>query len=423
MFSILESRKSASYCDGISRRNFLKIGAMAGGGLTLADLYRAEAAGGVGSSHKALINIHLSGGPSHQDTFDLKPDAAAEFRGEFVPIQTNVSGLDICEHFPKLSRHGDKFAVVRSLFGNIADHSDHHTQTGFDRKSLTGIGGRPSIGSVAAHLLGSVDGAPPFVGYNGSWPGYLGAVYKPYKPQGGNLRLSKNMTSDRLSSRTSLLKELDILKRDADNSGQMDALDSYTQQAVDVVTSGRVADALDLAKEDPKVREMYGKDGDSFLRARRLVEAGVRVVGFNWGGWDTHSNNFVTLKKQLPKLDVALSGLFEDLYQRGMDQDTTVIVWGEVGRTPRINNNNAGRDHWYGVSMCVLAGGGMKTGQVVGKSTKNAERPLERPIHHQQVFATLYHNLGIDVGTTQLIDPSGRPQYLVEHREPITELI
>jgi uncharacterized protein (DUF1501 family) len=231
------------------------------------------------------------------------------------------------------------------------------------------------------------------------------------------------MTSDRLASRTSLLSELDILKREADNSGQMDALDSYTQQAVDVVTSGRVADALDLAKEDPKVREMYGKDGDSFLRARRLVEAGVRVVGFNWGGWDTHGSNFITLKKQLPKLDVALSGLFEDLYQRGMDQDTTVIVWGEFGRTPRINNNKAGRDHWYGVSMCVMAGGGMKTGQVVGKSTKNAERPLERPIHHQQVFATLYHNLGIDVGTTQLIDPSGRPQYLVEHREPITELI
>lgn len=423
MFSILESRKSASYCDGISRRNFLKIGAMAGGGLTLADLYRVEAAGGVGSSHKALINIHLSGGPSHQDTFDLKPDAATEFRGEFVPIQTNISGMDICEHFPKLSRHGDKFAIVRSIFGNIADHSDHHTQTGFDRKSLTSVGGRPSIGSVAAHLLGSVNGAPPFVGYNGSWPGYLGAVYKPYKPQGGNLRLGGSLTSDRLASRTSLLRELDLLKREVDSSGQMVALDAYTQQAVDVVTSGRVADALDLAKEDPKVREMYGKDGDSFLRARRLVEAGVRVVGFNWGGWDTHGSNFITLKKQLPKLDVALSALFEDLYQRGMDRDTTVVVWGEFGRTPRINTNKAGRDHWYGVSMCVLAGGGMKTGQVVGKSTKNAERPLERPIHHQQVFATLYHNLGIDVQSTRIIDPSGRPQALVEYREPITELI
>ena len=231
------------------------------------------------------------------------------------------------------------------------------------------------------------------------------------------------MTSDRLASRTSLLKELDGLKRAADNSGQMDALDAYTQQAVDVVTSGRVADALDLNNEDQKIRDKYTKDGESFLRARRLVEAGVRVVGFNWGGWDTHSNNFVTLKRQLPKLDVALASLFEDLHQRGMDQDTTVVVWGEFGRTPRINNNNAGRDHWYGVSMCVLAGGGMRLGQVVGKSSKNAERPIERPVHHQQIFATMYHNLGIDVSTTQLIDPAGRPQYLVDHREPITELI
>ena len=423
MFSISESKKSAKYCDGVSRRNFLKVGSMAAGGLSFADLLRAEAEQGVGSSHKALINIHLGGGPSHQDTFDLKPDAASEFRGEFAPTQTNVPGLDICEHFPKLAQHGDKFAVVRSIFGNIADHSDHHTQTGFDRKSLSGIGGRPSIGSVAAHLLGSVNGAPPFVGYNGSWPGYLGAVYKPYKPQGGNLKLSGSMTSDRLASRTSLLKELDGLKRAADNSGQMDALDAYTQQAVDVVTSGRVADALDLNNEDQKIRDKYTKDGESFLRARRLVEAGVRVVGFNWGGWDTHSNNFVTLKRQLPKLDVALASLFEDLHQRGMDQDTTVVVWGEFGRTPRINNNNAGRDHWYGVSMCVLAGGGMRLGQVVGKSSKNAERPIERPVHHQQIFATMYHNLGIDVSTTQLIDPAGRPQYLVDHREPITELI
>ena len=146
-------------------------------------------------------------------------------------------------------------------------------------------------------------------------------------------------------------------------------------------------------------------------------------MGFNWGGWDTHSNNFVTLKRQLPKLDVALASLFEDLHQRGMDQDTTVVVWGEFGRTPRINNNNAGRDHLYGVSMGVLAGGGMRLCQVGCKSSKNAERPIERPVHHQQIFATMYHNLGIDVSTAQLIDPAGRPQYLVDHREPITELI
>jgi uncharacterized protein (DUF1501 family) len=203
----------------------------------------------------------------------------------------------------------------------------------------------------------------------------------------------------------------------------MNALDAFTRQAVDVVTSGRVADALDLQKEDEKIRERYGSDGTMFLTARRLVEAGVRVVTFNWGSWDTHSNNFNHLKGQLPKLDRAVSALLQDLSERGMDRDVSVVVWGEFGRTPRINNNNGGRDHWYEVSMCLLAGGGMQTGQVVGRSNKNAERAVERPVHLQEVFATLYHNLGIDVTKTTIDDSAGRPQYLVEGREPIHELL
>ena len=423
MFSIFDRVKGSKYCDGISRRNFLKLGAYSTGGLTLGQLLQAEEAAGIGSSQKSIINIHLGGGPSHQDTFDLKPDAASEFRGEFYPTKTNIAGMDICEHMPMLAKNADKFAIVRSMTGTIADHSDHHTQTGFDRKSLVAIGGRPSIGSVISHLQGSTGGAPPFVGYNGSYPGYLGSVHKPYKPQGGDLRLNSTMTADRLTSRTQLLQSLDCFRRDTDNARQMEALDAYTQRAVEIVTSGSVADALDTGKEDPKIVERYGKGGESFLRARRLVETGVRVVGFNWGGWDTHSNNFNTLRGQLPRLDRHLSALLEDLYQRGLDKDVSVVMWGEFGRTPRVNNNKGGRDHWYGVSMCVLAGGGMKTGQVIGSSTKNAEQPQDRPVHMQQVFATLYHNMGIDVATTTINDPSGRPQYLVDHRAPIHELI
>ena len=423
MFSISSNQRSTRYCNGVSRRNFLTVGGLGVAGMSLADLYRAEAAAGNGSSQKAVINIHLAGGPSHQDTFDLKPDAPSEFRGEFSPVSTNVPGMDICEHLPMLAQQADKYAIVRSLTGSIADHSDYPTQTGFNRESLRNQGGRPSIGSVASKLFGSSAGAPPFVSYNGVYPGYLGAIYKPYKPKGGELRLQGTMTADRLASRTSLLNSLDGLRRDTDNLGQMDALDAFTQQAVDVVTSGRVADALDLEKEDANVRERYGKDGNMFLTARRLVEAGVRVVTFNWGSWDTHSNNFGHLRSQLPRFDRAVSALFEDLALRGLDRDVSVVVWGEFGRTPRINNNNGGRDHWYEVAMCLLAGGGMKTGQVIGRSNRNAERAVDRPVHLQEVFATLYHNLGVDVTRTTIRDGAGRPQYLVDGRRPIHELI
>ncbi len=423
MFTIW-SNKQDRFCDGVSRRNFLQAGALGIGGLTLANLLRAEAQAGIGSSNKAIINIHLSGGPSHQDMFDLKPNAPREYRGEFTPIQTNVPGLDICEHFPQLATMAHRFAVVRSLVGMISDHSDFHTQTGYPRKDLQNVGGRPSIGSVAARLLGPTgSGAPPFISYNGSYPGYLGPVYKPYKPQGGDLKLTGGMTADRLDSRTALLGNLDQICREMDHTGQMDALDSYTQRAVEVVTSGKVADALDLNKEDAKVRERYGNnDGNMFLTARRLVEVGVRAVSFNWGSWDTHGNNFGHLSKQLPKLDRALSSLLDDLDARGMADDVTVVMWGEFGRTPRINNG-AGRDHWMQLAMAFLAGGGMNLGQAVGVSSKNAEHPIERPVHLQEVFATLYHNLGIDVSKPQLVDPNGRPQFLVDHREPIGELV
>ncbi len=412
------------YCDGVSRRSMLKLGACTLGGLTLAQLFRAEAAAGVGSSHKAVINIHLGGGPSHQDMFDLKPDAPREFRGEFNPIKTNVPGIDICEHMPLLAQMADKYAVIRSLVGMFDDHSNFHTQTGFGRNDLRNIGGRPSIGSVASRLLGPTgSGAPAYIAYNEGHEGFLGPVYKPYRPQGGDLRLVGGMDENRLSNRTNLLTSLDKIRRDTDASGKMNALDSFTQRAVGVVTSGKVADALDLEKEDKEVRERYGRDdGRMFLTARRLVEAGVRVVTFDWGGWDTHGDNFNHLRRQLPQLDKAMSALLQDLSDRGLEKDVTVVMWGEFGRTPRVNSG-AGRDHWSRVAMGFLAGGGMRLGQAIGTSTANAEEAKDRPVELREVFATLYHNLGINVETAQLIDPAGRPQYLTEHFRPMKELV
>jgi uncharacterized protein (DUF1501 family) len=265
-------------------------------------------------------------------------------------------------------------------------------------------------------------GAPAFISYDGGEPGYLGPVYKPYEPRGGSLRLNSGLTAERLDNRTNLLSSLDKIRRDADTSGQMNALDSFTRRAVDVVTSGKVADALDRNNRDKKEEERYGKDATMFLTARKLVEAGVRVVTFSWGGWDTHGGNFTSLKKQLPKMDQGLAALLTDLAERGMDKDVTIIVWGEFGRTPRVNSG-AGRDHWPKVMMAFMAGGGMRTGQVIGSTTKDAGDAKDRPIHVQEVFATLYRNLDIDVRSAQLFDTAGRPQYLVEKRDAISELL
>lgn len=297
-----------SYCDGVSRRSFLKLGAMSIGGLTLADVYRSEALAGVRSSNKSIINVHLSGGPSHQDMFDLKPQAAIEFRGEFNPIATNVPGIEVCEHVPQLAAMADKYAILRSVVGSVGEHSNHQTHTAYHTRDLRNAGGRPALGSVVGKLFGEgKEGAPAFISYNGGEPGYLGPVYKPFQPMGGSLRLGNGLTSARLDDRTQLLASLDKLRRDVDTAGQMAAFDSFTQRAVDVVTSGKVADALDRNKTDKREEERYGRDALPFLTARRLVEAGVRVVTFSWGGWDTHGNNFKTLKTQLPKLDRGLA--------------------------------------------------------------------------------------------------------------------
>jgi hypothetical protein len=427
------------YCDGVSRRSFLKIGALGVGaaGLSLADLNRLEAAAGKPSRHKAVINVFLGGGPPHQDMFDLKMDAPAEIRGEFSPIDTSVSGIQIGETFPQLAKMMDRCAIIRSIVGATDRHDAFQCMTGWLVNDLASLGGRPSLGSVVSKLRGPVDpSVPPFVGLaeptkeirwsDAGKPGFLGPSYAPFKPDGPgrkNMTLG-DMSLDQLQDRRRLLAGMDKLRAELKASDQIQAMDRFTAGAFDVLTSSRLADALDLSKEDPRVRERYGTgqpykyqfDGaptvnEHLLLARRLVEAGVRVVTLSFGRWDSHSKNFDLVRDHGAKLDQCLSALIDDLQVRGMLDDVTVIAWGEFGRTPRINKN-AGRDHWPGVSCAILAGGGMRCGQVIGATNRLGEVPSERPVHFQEIFSTLYHNLGIDTTRTTLNDPAGRPQYL-----------
>jgi Protein of unknown function (DUF1501) len=470
MFTLL-SRK-VRHCDGLSRRDVLTAGALGLGGLTLADLLRAEAASGVKASNRAVINIHLDGGPPQLDTIDPKPDAPVEIRGEFKPIPTRVPGLHICELLPKLASIADRFAFIRSLVGSAGAHDAFQCQSGFSSKDLKSLGGRPVLGCVVAKLRGSTrDPAPPFVDLmqgrplvrNSARPGFLGPTYNPFRPdiskmfprelepgmknelarQGANhtlrLTLVEGLTEDRLHDRTQLLASFDQARRELDASGTMEAMDQFTQQAASILTSGQFAAALDLEKESPKMLERYtapanragkkfytAEDGISvrkLLLARRLIEAGVRCVSVSFSDFDTHSDNFPRMRNLLPIIDHGLHALVTDLADRGMLDDVSIVVWGEFGRTPRINPKSGGRDHWPAVGPALLAGGRMKVGQVIGVTDRHAGTVRSRPVHYQEVFATLYHNLGIDPATTTIPDPNGRPQHLLDSGKPIRELI
>lgn len=434
------------FCDGISRRGFLKIGALGvgAGALSLADLLRIEAQAGTGSSHKSVINVFLGGGPPHQDMWEIKTEAPTEIRGQFHPIDTNVPGIQIGEVFQRIAGIMDKSVVIRSVVGCEDRHDSHMCLSGWKFNDLASIGRRPSIGSVLARLQGPVDkSVPPFVGLAdvGVWknpggPGFLGAAYSPFKPEGEGMADMKlnGITPDKLEDRKTLLRSIDKLKRDADANGTLRGMDAFEAKAFDVLTSSRLLDALDLSKEDPKVRARYG-DGKPFnfqydgaptinehlLLARRLVEAGVRCVTLTFGRWDSHGDNFGLVRDHGGKLDQCLSALVEDLYERGMLENTTIIAWGEFGRTPRINPQ-AGRDHWPQVSCAFLAGGGMRTGQAIGSTNRLGEHAKDRPVHVQEIFSTLYRNLGIDTASTTIVDPTGRPQYL-SNMPPIRELM
>ena len=439
------------YCDGVSRRGFMKIGGFAFGGLaslSLPQILQAQAASGSQSRHKAVINIFLGGGPPHQDMWDIKTDAPKEIRGEFDPIKTKVPGIEIGEVFPRIASIADKCVFIRSVTGCVDNHDAYQCFSGWPRNSIASVGGRPCMGAAISKLQGPVDKAvPPSVALadrtqHGPWsepgaPGFLGAAYSPFKPQGqgmDDLRLN-GVTLDRLADRRQLLSGLDLLKREVDATGMLSGMDAFSDAAFGVLTSSKLVDALDLTKEDPKVVARYGDgkpyqyqyDGaptcnDHFLIARRLVEVGVRSVTLSFGRWDSHGANFDLVRDHGTKLDQAFSALIEDLDVRGMLNDTAVVVWGEFGRTPRINAN-AGRDHWPQVSCALLAGGGLRTGQVIGSTNRLGEYAKDRPVPLQEIICTIYHTLGIDPMHTALRDPTGRPQFLVDHRDPMPELV
>ena len=412
-------------CDRVNRRAALMIGGLAAGGLALPDLLRAEERAGIGHSHKAIIMIYLTGGPPHQDMVDLKPTAPREIRGEFEPIETRVPGVQISELMPRVAAMLDRFAIVRSLVGAEDRHSSFQCVTG-RRFVQQPLGGWPEIGSVLSRLAGPVDPAvPPAVDlsmkmahlpYNLPGPGWLGMAHTPFKPSGEAMddMVLRGVSVDRLNDRGVLLARLDAARRQIDGWGANTRLDRFTEQALGILSSSRLVEALDLSREPAAVRERYGQDDpqclpysnlgyqahmSKFLAARRLVEAGVRCVTIAFADFDWHGANFTNGRKVIPLLDQGLAALVADLHERGLDQDVSVVVWGEFGRTPQINAS-AGRDHWPRVNFALLAGGGMRMGQVIGATNRLA-----------------------DVASTTLPDLNGRPQYLAEALQPIRELI
>ncbi|MGL5095614.1 MAG: DUF1501 domain-containing protein [Planctomycetia bacterium] len=434
-------------CDGATRRDALKVGMLGMGGLSLPGLLRAEERSGVGRSHKAVIMIYMVGAPSHHDTVDMKPDAPADVRGEFQPIPTRVSGLAMCEHMPRLARIADKLAVIRSMYGSPdGAHDSHICYTGRPVPNPP-PGGWPSIGSTASKLLGPTDlSMPPFVGLapdaghppygSPGHPGFLGQAHAAFRPSGPAMSdmVLQGINADDFAARRRLHGAFDGLRRRS-AEGAFAGLDAMSAQAMNILTSSKLVDALDLSKENPRVRDRYGKgnvdrygDGaprnlEQFLMARRLVEAGARVVTLNFGRWDFHSDNFNETKNtHLPWFDQGLAALVEDLHERGLADDVAVVAWGEFGRTPRINKD-AGRDHWPQVGFGLLAGGGMRTGQVIGATDRLGGEIVQRPVHFGEVFATLYRHFGLDPRTVTLNDLAGRPQYLVDDWKPLPELI
>lgn len=468
------SGSKSRYCDGLSRRNCLRIGGLALGGLALPEVLRAEAANGVGRASrraKGVIMVLLPGGPTHLDTFDLKPDAPPEIRGEFSPIATNLPGVEICELMPRLAGLADKLTIIRSLVGFRDDHNTHWCSTGWESHPpmdsspiVAGFppGDWPSMGSILSKQFGPrVPGVPPAVDLTPidpdarfilrtppTQPGYLGSAHAGFEVAAvdrRNIRLN-GTTLARVADRRALLASFDQFRRQVEQGGLSDGIDEFHRQAFEVLTSPRLAEALDLSREDAATRGRYGlnraypqeRNGktllDQFLLARRAIEAGARCVTLafcRWPfgrmlkgdyNWDWHKDIFNEARGALPLLDVGLSALIQDLDEHGLLDDVAVVVWGEFGRTPKINQN-AGRDHWPRVCSALVAGGGMRHGQVLGSTTRWGEEPLTRPVHFRDVFASMYQRLGIDVSSTQFTDRAGRPQYLVGDHRPLPELI
>lgn len=463
--------KRSRYCDGMSRRSWMQIGSLALGGMALPDILRAETQNGGQQRIKGIIMVLLPGGPSHLDMYDLKPAAPAEIRGEFQPIATNVPGIEVCELMPRLAGMADKLTLIRSLVGFQNDHNTHWCSTGWESHPempssplVPGYppGDWPSLGSILSKQFGPrVVGMPPAIDLTPNdpdarfimrtaptQPGYLGPAHAGLEVQSiapDNTILS-DVSLGRLSDRRALLGSFDRFRHQFDRRQSVAGLDEFQQQAFDVITSRRLAEALDLSREDDGIYDRYGlnqsfpneRDGktllDQFLLARRVIEAGARCVTLaftRWPfgrmlqgdyNWDWHKDNFNEARGALPLFDLGMSAMIGDLEERGLLDEIAVVAWGEFGRTPKINAN-AGRDHWANVAGALVAGGGLRSGQVIGSTDRLGGEPLDRPVHFRDVFASFYHRMGIDVATTRFTDLAGRPQFLVGEHRPLPELM
>ena len=450
----IDAGTTPAYCDGLSRRSFLQVGVAGMAAVGLPTILRArEAAVRNGQPRKetSVILLWVDGGPSHMDLYDMKPEAPAEYRGIWRPIPTNVPGMEISELFPLQARVADKFSIVRSLHHDAGDHftGGHWMLTG--RGGVNGAfnaGKYPSIGSIATKVLGARQpGMPAYVGvpYSmsiGLRPGYfggnyLGVQYNPFEVgadpnssrfQVRNMTLPSGLTVKRLEDRRAILKQFDTLRRDADQTGMVDAMDRFDRQAFEMVTGPKARKAFDIGSEDPKLRDRYGRNGwgQSTLLARRLVEAGSTFVTCHFGGWDHHWNLESGMKNNLPRVDQIVSTLFEDLAARGLSEQVLVVMCGEFSRTPRMNDGRGsgtpGRDHWGNAMFCLMGGGGLKGGQVVGSTSRKGEVPTDRPLRPGDIHHTIYHVLGVDP-STHFLDHAGRPVPAIDHGQVIRELV
>ena len=423
----------------LNRRSVLQAGFSSLLGISLPGLLQLQAASGTKGRRTALIFVELAGGPTQFETYDPKPDAPSEFRGQFEPVATTVPGIQFSEWMPEQAKIVERLSVIRSIHHghNSHDPSSHLSQTGnYKSGPKGGPNQSPCIGSVIARVRGpNAPSLPAYVAVpdtmrNGR-AAYLGQSCNPFEAGGDpnsdkfevpNLQLTKNVSIDRLSDRRSLLTTLDVRRGLRDLEGATRAVDDFSQQAFDLVYGSRAREAFDISQESDKTRDRYGRNtvGQSMLLARRLVEAGVTCVTVRSTGWDDHNKIAEGLAKHAPPYDRGVATLVQDLAERGMQDDVLVVAMGEFGRTPRVNNN-AGRDHWGSVMSVMLAGGGLQPG-IVGASNSKGEVPADKPYRPEHVLAMAYRHLGIDTSLT-FSDHSGRPRYLLEDRQLISELL
>ena len=427
-------------CNGLSRRDFLRVGGLAPLGVSLASLLRLEASAAANPARgraKSVVLVFLGGGISHHDSFDMKLEAPEEIRGKYGAIPTSVPGLQVCELLPKLARTMHRVTLVRS---GTHENDHHETATNWVLSGRFGspFGDHPSMGSIVAHQTGFDAALPPYVAIPSNprftWElgksAWLGGRYESFKcgnPNEENFRVRdltrpENLTPETLMRRQTLLAAVDRLASRIEGNDQILTYDDFSKKAAEMVLTPIAQGAFDISKEDGKLRDKYGRTefGQSCLMARRLVEAGVRFVSVNYGGWDHHKKIFPSLDKKLPEFDTGLSAFLEDMDERGLLEETLVIVMGEFGRTPKLNKD-AGRDHWGRAGSLLFAGAGVRRGHVVGATDKNGAFVTERPVRPADVGWTLFEALGIDP-SKELLTPEGRPVSILSEGGLVREL-